>query len=184
MSPKVLYITGYARSGKSSLLALLPGTTVSTSAYLSLVTLSHYGFTPDMLEMPTPHVKGSRFETTFFNSAGKTFREAKIYVAEQVLVPSLGRYEGLVRPAIANKMAQIVSEPNLIVCEVLNLEELKLWQRALEFLDAIEYVIQVRSRYELTGVDTRQPIGYRIDNDGTKAQLLAKVLNHVGLRVS
>jgi hypothetical protein len=179
MKTKVLYVGGYSRAGKSTVLNELVAhhnfTKISTSDYLTKETLFHFGepVSPRNIELFTN--KDEDYDKYFRDTHGYGLRDAKIHVAEDVIVPELGRFYGLVLPAIRE---YYVPGEN-IVCEVFNHEELESWQRAIKeslIFKYSELAISIRRSTELTDVDNREPFGIQVHNNGKLSDTVSEIL--------
>jgi hypothetical protein len=176
---KVLYVGGYSRAGKSTVLNELVANhnfnKISTSDYLTKETLSHFGEPVSPRNIALFTTKDEYYDRYFRDTHGYGLREAKIFVAEDNIVPELGRFYGLVLPAIRDSYE---SGKN-IVCEVFNHEELEGWKRGMRLsldTDYSELAISIRRSSELTGVDKREPIGIQVDNNGKLSDTVSEVL--------
>jgi hypothetical protein len=175
----IIYLSGYARSGKTSLLNELKVNhgwqVLSTSDYLTKETLIYFDQKVNDYHQELFANKDPEYNQYFIDNYGFSLRDAKIHVAEEVIVPLMGRYEGLVQPTIKD----MDIDANYTICEVFNLEELLGWQKALSS-DYREYAINIRRKDELIGVDSRELFGKRFDNNSGIKTLTQKVLKHVG----
>jgi hypothetical protein len=99
-----LLVSGYSRAGKSTTLNHISGSypdvkVVSTSALLS--TMASSFITSQRCEQAiAKQVVDTKDDYTCKSLSGLTVRELKIAIAEQVIVPFFGRFEGLVLPAL------------------------------------------------------------------------------------
>lgn len=189
----ILFMTGFARAGKTTVineLSKLGVMPLSTSHYLSKKTIEYYYLVPresygfpgyqqkmDRLHEFWMEVLKNKEDDVFKRATGTTCREAKIHVAENVIVPNLGRLEGLVKPTIS-------TSPYFdhAICEVFNLEELECWKQGFEDLgyneEEFDY-IALRSERELTGVDGRELFGDNVFNDGNLSDTVNYLLDRI-----
>jgi ribosome biogenesis GTPase A len=156
----VLFVGGYARSGKSTLMRLLRDwnfTTASTSQYLDQVCeLELVTKTGDKSWLNTFSNKSSWIEKKLVDLTGHTFRSYKIQKAEKELVPSLGRLNGLIKPALEPIMGLVGKCP--IAIETIGGEEYHLMlgylkqdqKQKFNFIN-----LNCHSNYEKKGVDIR-----------------------------
>jgi hypothetical protein len=180
---EVLYLTGYARSGKSTILKKLEYhnfISLSTSAYLTDVTLEYFGEPSCNADLVL--AKDPEYDEFFYDVYGFGIREAKIYVAEEIIVPKFGRKEGLVRPAVLASLPKSLKCVPYVVCEVFNLEELTAWESVLSDLaedQGVDYIptyLALRRTTELTDVDGRELVGKNIFNNGSLDNTILSIL--------
>jgi hypothetical protein len=177
---KVLYVGGYSRAGKSTVLNELVAhhnfNKISTSDYLTKETLVHFGEPVSPRNTALFTTKDAYYDRYFRDVHGYGLREAKIHVAEDIIVPELGRFYGLVLPAIRE---YYVPGQN-IVCEVFNHEELEGWRKGMRYsldTDYSELAISIRRATELINVDGREPIGIQVHNNGALSDTISEVLD-------
>lgn len=178
-------ITGYSRSGKTTLLNHWSGKygteVLSTSNYLTIKTLEYFGFptTPEWVGAVHKKEVDCPLEFDFFNKVGMSFRDAKIYVAEEQIVPHLGRKEGLVRPVVKGRK----ETSDLLLCEVFNHEEMMAWSEVLkeEIGNIMLHRMALRRKEELTGVDGRELIGKEFWSTTSTNLLIGEIKTHFGI---
>jgi hypothetical protein len=180
---EILYLSGFSRSGKSTVLSKLDAynfISLSTSAYLTECTLAHFNEPLSNADLVTN--KDTDYDKFFKDVYGLGIREAKIHVAEDVIVPKLGRKEGLVRPAIFKTLPKSLKCIPYVVCEVFNLEELTAWESVLSDLvlaQGLTYSpthLALRRTAELTDVDGRELIGKNVFNNGIIENTISSIL--------
>jgi hypothetical protein len=187
---KLILLTGYARAGKSSLLDALEKKgilRVSSSRQLSVDTLEYFDLPTTDSFIKKLEDKEKDFNEYFIDQYGFSCREAKIHVAENVIVPRVGRLAGLIAPAIDNQLGANIEDDSVIAAEVFNSEEWFLWKRAFRTIHAAMhpsnkfavYPIQVRRKTELANVDGRELIGAELWNDGTITEAVVKVFDYI-----
>lgn len=178
-------MTGLSRTGKSTLEAKLKEKgfeVASTSAYLDIKTLEYYQIpvTPENIQALV-----DKNQEALPQLKGRDIRLAKIHVAEDIIVPTCGRYKGLVLPALESAINRgIRSHPSTlrIIASVFNKSELVLFHKAINSYDikalAPIYSINLAMPFyldrvgKLTGVDKREEIGFMLSNNGTVDELI------------
>jgi hypothetical protein len=182
----VVLIGGYSRSGKTSFLSELVKNGVevaSTSWYLDLVcsSLLMHGTTgpeiskdwaklyedfllgkvkKDASLVGTLQKKDDKALAQF--SLGLSCRGFKIHIAENVIVPSQGRYVGLVLPTLAH----VAPDKEDYVVETLGGEEGEMFESALGEA-AIVLKANIRSSQEEKGNDIRKLFPIRCDKQAS-----------------
>lgn len=163
---QIVGIAGYSRSGKTSLINYLVDKhdylVISTTDYLNLEVLQHYGFSATRGNLKALQTKKGVCAEYIESIVGKSIREIKIHVAENVIVPWQGRYIGIICPTIEKAMqgwldAGIDHTKRAIAVEVYNQEELKLLNEAFAvyFKQKISQGFNIRRNEEEKWVDTR-----------------------------
>lgn len=181
MTRQVVILTGYSRSGKSSLINHLVKehnfNKISTSDYLTWKTLEYFNIPQTDENFNRVMRKDPLIDSKFPGDLNS--RTAKIHVAEDIIVPQLGRKDGLVIPAIDTYLD--LSSERTIICEVFNLEECNAWIDALiDVLGEVAFTYAAcRRDSELTSVDGRQLIGTDIDNNGSLESTAFQLLDLV-----
>jgi hypothetical protein len=188
---KVLTLNGYSRTGKSTVtqeLVKQGWVKSSTTDYLTIATIQHYGLEPNELTINDFTSKES--DDYYILRFGKNTREMKIHVAEEVLVPKYGRYRGLVVPTVDLAMDELFlvkrRKEHKLLIETVNLGEYEMFvtclagKQAQDFrFEFLEPIYLDRST-ALKGVDLRNPFGKAIDNNGSIERTMAAILQHVG----
>jgi hypothetical protein len=156
----VLFVGGYARSGKSTLMKVLRDwnfTTASTSQYLDSICESDMVTkTGDKSWLNTFASKSLLLEKKLVEITGHTFRSYKINKAEEEIVPNLGRLNGLIKPSLEPVIKLLGKSP--IAIETIGGDEYNLMldylrQNQEQEIDIIN--INCRSTDEQKGVDIR-----------------------------
>lgn len=152
---KIVFVGGYARSGKSTLMKYLATKNChcfSTSQYLDSVCEKELGeYWTDAFV-----TKDTLKEKELVALTGKNYRTYKINKAEKELVPKLGRLRALVIPVLTPLLK--LSNSDFVAIETIGGKEFEL------MLDWIKNnvkscqisLINCRSPFELKGVDIRE----------------------------
>lgn len=140
----IIFICGYANSGKSSLLDKSKYPSTSTSVVLDFVAARVEKY---ILGSDQPlDILSNRFKTKeIAGSRGK-----KIALAEGVLIPIFGR------SLLVEKALSLMPEGDVILFESIGGEELQLAQQIAYDLGYLTLAINVRHPEELKGVDIRE----------------------------
>lgn len=145
MKKLTVFVCGYSRAGKTTFLAKQPYPTASTSKLLDL-------FTANFL-LATNKNKGDNLSQVILNLQRKQNRyylpdrDLKIKVAEEIIIPTIGR-----GAFVKLVLDQYKNEP-ILVFESIGGVELT---EALKLVDGDYLVINLRHREEQPGVDIRQ----------------------------
>ncbi len=183
---QVLTLNGYSRTGKSTVtkeLVKLGWVKASTTDYLTIATIKHYGL--QVNETTIKDFKDKENDGYYLVRFGKATREMKIHVAEDVLVPKYGRYLALVVPTVDIALDEllIAQMRTRLLIETVNLEEYGMFKTALsKYCLPTEFVepIYLERDTALKQVDSRKPFGKAIDNNGNIERTMAAILQHVG----
>lgn len=151
----VIFINGYARSGKTHLIENSPYPSVSTSRVLDEVA-ARFAF-PNHSEEDLIEVKEHFRKKTPGFLEGRS-REFKIKIAEQVMIPVFGRK---IFAGQAVEQAMTIGQTNPIVLfETIGGEEQLLIIKELEDKKIHYYSINIRHKDELSeGIDIRELTG-------------------------
>lgn len=158
----IVFIAGYSRVGKTTLISSAPYPSVSTSQILTEVTarvLKNFdsGFSSTQLEQ-IEHLLTVKSSP----STAKKLRQAKIKVAEEILVP-IFRREIFIREAVR----RLPNAP-VILWETIGGEELIKTCQELSFSKYNVHGINIRHSNGLNNVDIRELIGDNLTSDWIK----------------
>lgn len=164
---QIVGISGYSRSGKTSLLSYLTSRhdylTLSTTQYLNTATLDFFNLprTPENYDALVS--KQGEACQKIQNRLGMSVRDMKITVAESHLAPTYGRFRGIVLPTVDTfaeqcKAGGLDLNDHRVIVEVYNHKELVMMLIALEltFGAGISTGFNIRRKSEMVGVDKRE----------------------------
>jgi hypothetical protein len=172
----VIFIGGFAQAGKSTAMGILEKEfnlpCFSTSQFLEGITEDCFNFFSD--------------EYFWHEMNKETQRQAKIHMAEKILIPRLGREKAIVAPVISLALEELARKKGIVVVETIGGEEHRLMQSILfgECWSILQDNVNIRRKSELPGVDIRELLAPATDiqNDGTKEELtdsLWEFIEHV-----
>jgi hypothetical protein len=159
MKTTIAFINGYSRSGKSSVLdalRVLGYPVVSTSQTLDMLAIPVIQL---KIKMDTDRLtrllrtKSSDFDYAIQQAFGVNSRDLKIAIAENMIVPTIGRLEGIVRPTV-NRIE--FGKSPLVFFETIGGDE---YQMALDCMpdNVIIKEVNMVSDAQLSSVDIRKP---------------------------
>jgi hypothetical protein len=176
---RIIGISGYSRSGKSSVVDYLNKKynykVISTSEWLTYRTLDYFKLCPSQKNIDAFTLKNQ--DDSYLDLFGMTPRNMKIWVAEEHLVPTKGRYYGIVVPALKDSDIDPKNDSNIVI-EIFNKEELNLINRYLwmKFQTCVELTINIRRDSEIVGCDKRDlPGEITFTNNKTIEQLAEQI---------
>jgi hypothetical protein len=161
----ILFVGGFARAGKTTTMEILSSLGVpcfSTSSHLEVmaaVSFSQFNNRCDFRELSKEHQ-----------------REVKIFFAEKVLVPFIGRENALVLPVVTKALA---SPEDLVAIETIGGEEFRLFLS--QTVGVPVTTLNVRGPSEMPGVDSRRllPSAIELMNNGTILELRENLISLV-----
>ncbi len=166
---RIIFLGGYARSGKSTAVTLLREMEIpcfSTSEFLYTVAAriwsigGSYNTTLQQLKNTLP-------DAILWNTGGLTKRQFLIHVAENVIVPSYGRGEGIVKPVMNQALEELDISPIVAIETIGGFE----YQQLLACVpDYATYIpVNIRRHTELAGADIRELLPDAVDiwNEGS-----------------